>query len=910
MDPENNVILLRNSKDVRKEDRSQDIRSITEDGAYYCVQFEDEKTYRYNRKNVEWLKNAKILDGTNVDFYHNGRLLNHYVKVLCFDDRYYKFAFENGTFKTYAKSDLEMREDVSRLPETAAFLRYIKDIAKRVSDARESAFLSAQLEKIKVYKESGLYRYIQRVFPKKIPLRDTLIYPFGCNASQKAAVRAAFEQDMSIIEGPPGTGKTQTILNIIANAILRNQSVAVVANANAAVENIREKLKKSGFEFIAALLGNDENLTEFFSGNHALPADLPYRKLSREECARAAREIEDAEKKLAELRRKTVRSAVVREQKERLEKERAVWLAEHAMTGDTPKAARLHFTSRRLLALKAEIECLSENKKKGFFTRLRFLLRYGIFSPRGLWERGDITDSLDVGYYDAKLRELRKEIRRLDAFSARHNITALEDRVKECSLRLFRHALAVRMGQLGAFDFTRESYRNRFSAFLNRFPVVLDTTHALLAGTPAQYLYDYVIVDEAGQVNLTTASIALSKAKNVVLAGDSKQLPPVVQARDVEPLQALTAEREIPSAYDYVTKSLLTSMRAVYGDRIPLILLNEHWRCDPDIIRFCNVRFYEGQLVIRTEHKKGNGVTVRTVPPHCELERRNGRQAAAIEEVLPLYGDREIGIIAPFNNQVNCLKARLKDRDCKVETVHRFQGQEKDVIILSTVVDRVRVYDDERYDFVDRPDLLNVAISRAINRLELVISEQLARQNGSLISDFARYVKYFNVSGEIIPSRVYSVFDLMYKEYAEVLTPLKKRMRRVSVYESENITDALLRSALDKFVTLDFVMHYPLRNIINADFLENEDDTLFVRNEHTHCDFVLFSKMDKAILMVIEVDGKQHAQPIQKNRDQRKDRLLRNAGIPVVRYATTAVVGLDTLEKDIEKIFSGKGPAA
>src|SRR3546814_4457245 len=56
-----------------------------------------------------------------------------------------------------------------------------------------------------------------------LPICKGLIYPFGVNESQLAAVERAFSAQISAIEGPPGTGKTQTILNILANILLRGQ---------------------------------------------------------------------------------------------------------------------------------------------------------------------------------------------------------------------------------------------------------------------------------------------------------------------------------------------------------------------------------------------------------------------------------------------------------------------------------------------------------------------------------------------------------------------------------------------------------------------------------------------------------------------------------------------------------------
>ncbi|HCK1662647.1 TPA: AAA family ATPase, partial [Escherichia coli] len=71
-----------------------------------------------------------------------------------------------------------------------------------------------------------------------------LIFPFGLNESQLLAVERAFSSQISVIEGPPGTGKTQTILNIVANILIQNKTVAILSNNNSAVSNVYEKMDK------------------------------------------------------------------------------------------------------------------------------------------------------------------------------------------------------------------------------------------------------------------------------------------------------------------------------------------------------------------------------------------------------------------------------------------------------------------------------------------------------------------------------------------------------------------------------------------------------------------------------------------------------------------------------------------
>ncbi|MEI3307815.1 MAG: AAA domain-containing protein, partial [Eggerthella lenta] len=92
-----------------------------------------------------------------------------------------------------------------------------------------------------------------------------LVYPFGCNASQKLAVQRALGNRVSVVEGPPGTGKTQTILNIVANLLMQGKTVGVVSNNNAAVDNVRDKLSKYEYGALMAELGNRTRRQAFFA---------------------------------------------------------------------------------------------------------------------------------------------------------------------------------------------------------------------------------------------------------------------------------------------------------------------------------------------------------------------------------------------------------------------------------------------------------------------------------------------------------------------------------------------------------------------------------------------------------------------------------------------------------------------
>ena len=84
------------------------------------------------------------------------------------------------------------------------------------------------------------------------------------NTVQKKAVETALTHSISVIEGPPGTGKTQTILNIIANVVASGKTVGMVAGNNSATANVQEKMEKLGYGFLTAMLGSVHNREIFF----------------------------------------------------------------------------------------------------------------------------------------------------------------------------------------------------------------------------------------------------------------------------------------------------------------------------------------------------------------------------------------------------------------------------------------------------------------------------------------------------------------------------------------------------------------------------------------------------------------------------------------------------------------------
>lgn len=150
------------------------------------------------------------------------------------------------------------------------------------------------------------------------------------------------------------------------------------------------------------------------------------------------------------------------------------------------------------------------------------------------------------------------------------------------------------------------------------------------------------------------------------------------------------------------------------------------------------------------------------------------------------------------------------------------------------------------------------------------------------------YIQYNNL--EVIQSKIYSVFDYLYKSYSEKREELLKKQKRVSEYDSENLMYGLICEVLKSELYLKFhvVLHVPLKMIIRDLHILNDEETSFVMNILTHVDFLIYDKLSKQPVLVSEVDGyAYHNQDAkQAQRDRFKDGILHKYSIPILRFKT------------------------
>jgi RecA/RadA recombinase len=791
-----------------------------------------------------------------------------------------------GQPKVYLMSADEITFSVETELKDSELFHYFLDVANARIEQANSKDKKAiaenvlnQMRKIVPHEDTALHAYCTGRNRPRDPAGG-FIYPFGVNASQLKAVERAFSSQISLIEGPPGTGKTQTILNIVANIVLRGSTVAIVSNNNAAVGNVYEKLGKAGLDYVVAKLGSVDNRAEFFDELPAVPSDAiePGPGMAR---------LQDVLQRLKQYLEAQNTAARLQAEIDELHIERRYlqqWQRENGVASPV-SLDKYRLSPRKSSDLMAYLSHLAE-RRVTLKDRIELLLNFRVLrvKPFDDWEkRKSVIYALQLHYYEKAVLDRESALAAHREALAAGNVDALLDELVSGSMAHFKSHLQRHVAHQEGFD--AQNYRRQFDAFVKRFPIIGSSTHSIVNSIGANVLLDYVIVDEASQQDIVPGILALGCARNLIIVGDRKQLPHIPANLGIgAPAQF----------YDCDRYSLLDSCIGVFGQALPVTLLKEHYRCHPRIIQFCNQQFYDNQLVPMTQDAGETSLKlIVTSKGNHTRNNANRRELDSLLETLKWDGERDWdpahgrGFIAPYNAQVALSRAHLPD-DFVKDTVHKFQGRECEEIVFSTVLDK-KHGSQQRLSFVDDPHLVNVAVSRAKHAFTLVTGDDVFAENNQHIAALVRYIEYYADDRQIHRAPVVSAFDLLYKEYDQSLERLNARLRSSdSRYKSEQIVAQILRDtlSLDTYRSITFYSQIALIQVVSSTdeaFTSQERD--FMRNRAS-CDFVLYFKVGKVPLGVIEVDGGSHDQAPQARRDALKDSILGKGEIPLLRLKT------------------------
>ena len=263
--------------------------------------------------------------------------------------------------------------------------------------------------------------------------------------------------------------------------------------------------------------------------------------------------------------------------------------------------------------------------------------------------------------------------------------------------------------------------------------------------------FDTVFIDEAHNMCLSLALLALERASKAVITGDYYQIPPVYKT-----LNDLNKRAEY-STFNFFYELLQNELKN-------LIWLRKHYRCNEKIINFSSKYVYEKNITVAEECKntklKIKAYTQPWLNPEKPIvfinnegtekedEEERSKSKYNIEEVTTVTRIAEdlikagikptqIIVLTPFVSQAKKIRNKLKNiANIKVRTVHSYLGGEKDVVIFSTVATSPSTL-----NFLDKR-FINVVVTRAVKKLIIIGSVKTIKEKpNSLIYALYNYIK-------------------------------------------------------------------------------------------------------------------------------------------------------------------------
>ena len=887
VDPYKNLIWKYSPNSNKWIDATDKIEWIKYDDNARLVKFKGkDKLFHVSYINLKYYENPKEIDYSLIEY--NGVPQYKINKCLLFGNKY-KIFYKSGRTLVANAKDIKIYKDVLKENyEVSKILNYYKDIVQRIASTEEDNFILSQFNNVKtINEESVLSLFFKGINgASTCPLRRPIISPFGTNLSQLEAVKKAFNNRISIIEGPPGTGKTQTILNLIANGVARGYKIAIASNNNSAIRNVYEKLEKYGFSFLCALLGNKENTENFFENIDIKVPNLTTGVRSKSERIGYLSNIlpEYFEKENEKNKLLESRNSIELEYKHFLNEYKEFNFGKYSFKKDK-------ITKDKIMSV---LVFLKEYQHKKISIFRKFKLKR-LIKVKWKFFNFSLEEQillLQNEYFSVHINEINTKIKKINEKLNNLSFKNLMNEYIDLSLIYFKNSLNELLKDKRKETYSKSNYKIKFNKFIHDFPVVFSSTYSLAQCIKNGYLFDYLIIDESSQVNMASAILSMNVAKNLVVVGDIKQLPQIDDQGISAVNKELLNQYGIDESYSYYGQSIMSSILAVYKDSVPRTLLKEHYRCNSEIIGFCNKEFYDNQLIIYSKNDNINKPLklIKLVAGNHARKNPNGEggfySEREADEIINLINKDELddlGIITPYRIQVKTIENKLNNPSIEVSTIHKFQGREKKNIILSTVVNNLN-------EFVNDPHMINVAVSRAIDCFILVASDKVVKGEKGVLADLVNYIKYRTEFSMIQEGNISSVFDILYNDYANELEAYRKKHPSRD-FDSENIIKNLLNEIIldDRFKHLKISMHVSLKDIFRGSFITMNDEELkFFLNPRTHADFVIYNKFSNKPYAIIEVDGVSfHEQKEkQKERDALKDSIIKKTGIRFIRLKT------------------------
>jgi superfamily I DNA and/or RNA helicase len=802
-----------------------------------------------------------------------------------------------------------------------------KNIGEEVPDARliiSNYYLMQKLsEKLKAI-DSGTLKQTdlaEKTFREKLTTISTnFLLPevakYSLNQSQFDSVKKVIENEVTYIWGPPGTGKTKTIASIIESLLANNLSVLLISHTNVATDGALLSLVKQMIDSPYYVDGKiirvgdiqDEELKEDKYEN--IKIKNVAMKLSvgiQENLAVLKRTADELERNNANLEMK------VREYEKLSKKKNDLEYA----------SSELEIISNLISVQKAEVDKwmnvlknsqqqIDDYKKMGAIRRF-----FSGINVQNI-ESAKIFHLRKIEGIDFQIEKLGHEEKRI-----KENHTKIKGCVEEYEEKLKDFDKEKAFREFEKYKIILADTKNRI-ALLNKEleeledkvikdAVVIATTltRSYSSEVILKREYDCVIIDEASMAPLPALWCAAGLAKKkVVIVGDFYQLPPIIKHKvQAENRDEKEIKEEEALIDKWLRKDIFEQVNIVSsiekGDKPEwLEQLKVQYRMHPEIAQAVNHLAYAknsnkfaldshsstydyGEKLLNQMPLKGAHLGIcdtlenNTYPSKTD----NGSYYNLYHALLAIElskqainsGYDKIGIISPFRAQTNLLRKMVKDQKLEekvvADTVHRFQGHEKQIIIFdTTTADSTKLTDDKSEGKGDEK-LINVALSRAIEKCILIVDVNAVDKKHSLHSPVRKLLKYCSDKN----MAYFSSDGLLYKYH--VNEDSEKWLEKI--FDINKLTREINQSSLHD--QSDFYQNF-IRDLLSAE-KEVIIDSPYVTSERVNNLFpVLELLMNKNVkIFIVTRKPKEHSEAM-KHQAEKELKRLESKGIIVLPF--------------------------
>lgn len=675
-------------------------------------------------------------------------------------------------------------------------------------------------------------------------------YDDKVNIDQMRVIFNAMREKITYVMGPPGTGKTQTILNIIINAFFNDKSCLICSNNNYPIKEIIDKCKS---------VFNDVIKMEIM---------FPFLRVGNKE--EEKKTILQIKEMFEQAKKNNEYDEITTQQKDNVAN-RCRELSE----------LLTKYEDREELVEKEEILCKWKTNIKNNELLSSYLTNEINDVEKKLSKNKDYTD------------EQIKQLCQIDHYSfnnyLRYHSLALIKKLESNEYTDFIDILNENNSDIAVQKF--EEYivdDSKLKKLIKVFPFfVVTNISAKKIGSPIPH-FDICIMDESSQCDIAQSLNPIIRAERLVLVGDTNQLRPVIVLDPIRNKE-LQEKYQIKNKdiYNYLTQSVLSLMEGA-DKNSKRVMLRYHYRCPKKIIKFSNGAYYENRLkLVNEEEGKVNLVDVHNV----NSPRSNSweEEANAVVAIVKKDCDKEnTAIISPFRNQVYLIKEKLENegiKNVKVGTIHTVQGAEYDKIIIAPGIGAQTKR--QTFNWIKKEDpLINVAVTRAKKELTLVVdSNKIDELSGSENNQLQNLVNYIKKDGNVSTSS---------------FKPVRNDLSNNS--QNEKVFFETINQVFSRGQKMTIKHNEPMMNVFSISEIQEFDS--YYRN--SEFDIVVYErKFNKDVpVLIIELDGGEHfAESRTMKNDQKKSEICRRKEIKLLRVPNNFAAHYEYI-KDVINIIS------